>query len=476
MISITAKNFIDGGWQESVDCFESVDPADRREVVGTAPRSTAADVERAVSVARRTFPAWNALGAPKRAEAIDSFAQVLKRYGRELAKYLSKESGKPQAEALAEVQDALAIAQHTAGGARTPCGLVGVADAAGNDCYSKRTPRGVVACITPAFRPAALPLRHILPALAEGDTVVWKPSEHTPVCGQWLSRIFLEAGFIEGAINIVHGGDSVGRELALRPDVCAVVFAGARETAAEFHTAFAGDLHRTLLLEPSATSAVIVLKDADLDAAAAATIVGALRTTGQTPYSVDRIFVEAAIESDFLARLLPLIESVAIGPGLEPGTQMGPLVSADAHERYIGFRTEPLGEVLYDGFPKIEAAAENAWFAAPLVLRLKVSDYMAAVPSESRVPRVFVVPVDDAAQAVAAFNASPARSSLAVFTGDLGAQNEIRNRAAFERGYANLATVCTEMHVLSTGGRGSDASGPALTRMKTFTVGQTNAR
>jgi len=476
MISITAKNFIDGGWQDPVDCFESLDPADVRETVGTAPRSTADDIDRAVSVATRTFARWRTVGAPKRADAIDSFAQVLKRYGKEVAKYLCRESGKLQAEATAEVQDALAIAQCAAGSARSPRGLVGVPDSPVDDVHAWLEPHGVVACLTPGYSPVALPLRHILPALAVGDTVVWKPSEHTPVCAQWLSRLFLEAGFLEGALNIVHGaGETVGAALSRHPGVSAVVFCGNRETAVDIQTALAGDLSRPLVLEPSAVSAAIVCDDANLETAAVAIASAALRNCGQTPDSVDRVFVAKSVQDDFVMRLSSKLEGLEVGPGLEPNVQLGPLVSADAHERYVDLRASCRGEVLYDGFAAIEPLVEHGWFAAPLVVRLSHSEYMAGPPDESRVPRILIVPVDDEAQATEAFNASAARSSLAIFTRNRNAERDVRERAAFKRGYVNLSTVCSQTQILTAGTAGSFGRGQGLTRMKTFTVGQTTA-
>lgn len=454
MISITAKNFIDGGWQEPVDRFESLDPADCREVVGSAPRSTEADVDAAVGAARKSIQKWRDMGPVRRAETIDSFAQVMKRYGKEVAKYLTRETGKPTAEAVAEVQDALAIAQHCAGLGRSVSGLSTGSPQSTCDATVTRRPRGVVACISPGFSPVALPLRQILPSLVAGNTVVWKPSEDTPVCAQWLSRLFLEGGILEGAVNIVHGaGETIGAMLAGHRDVNAVLFAGSRRTAHELHKRFGGDLNRSLCLEGGGIGAGVVLADADLEAAATAAALSAFRTSGQRLNTIDRIFVEASVEAAFVDLFVAKAQALKIGPGAETDVTLGPLVSVDAKRRWSELRNcvlEGDGEVVYDGGDLIEGPYEHGWFASPFIWRCSATD-VAAQRDEARCPHVGIVPVGGLKQAVEAFNAAQHGTSLALFTQDLRKIRWVRENADFEQGYVNTAVAASEAQLLAAG-------------------------
>jgi aldehyde dehydrogenase (NAD+) len=318
-----------------------------------------------------------------------------------------------------------------------------------------RRPRGVVACISPGFSPVALPLRQILASLVVGNTVVWKPSDDTPVCAQWLSRLFLEGGIMEGAVNIVHGtGETIGAALAGHRDVDAVLFAGARRTAIEMHKRFGGDLSRTLCLEAGGVGAFIVTAEADLEAAAAAAAVSAFRTSGQRLNSVDRVFVDASAEPRFAELFVAKAKALKIGPGAEPEVTLGPLVSSDAHARWTALRRQVLnegGDVLLDGGELKEEPYEHGCYASPFVWRSSHAAFGEVAREEARCPHVVIVSVEGVEQAVEAFNASSHGKTLALFSNDSQTIRRVRENACFEQGYVNTAVGASEAQSLAAG-------------------------
>ncbi|MGQ9658397.1 MAG: aldehyde dehydrogenase family protein, partial [Fimbriimonadales bacterium] len=200
MKQVQAMNLIRGRWHESAsnNRFESRNPADTREVIGTAPCSNASDVDQAVRAAREAYPMWRAMSRVKRGELIDNLAQLIKRDLNALSELVTRECGKPINEGRADVVEALHMTQYVAGMARMPHGEIIDSEIADKDAYILRKPKGVVACITPWNFPIAIPLWTVLPSLLEGNTVVFKPSEDTPICGHALAELFVEAGFPPG--------------------------------------------------------------------------------------------------------------------------------------------------------------------------------------------------------------------------------------------------------------------------------------
>jgi aldehyde dehydrogenase (NAD+) len=441
MICISAKNFIDGGWREAADCFDRFNPADDRELVGTAPRSTQADVDRAVGAASTAYAKWRTLTSAKRAEPIDNLAQVMKRYGREIAKYITLETGKPLAEASAEVQESIALAQYFTGLARSPHGLIVDGATPGDENQIVRRPRGVVACITPGFAPLAISLRYILPSLLVGDTVVWKPSDNAVAAAQWLSRLFLESGFLEGAVNIVYGaGETVGRALVAHPSVTGVLFGGCRSTALELRRAVSDDPSKFLCADTHGVSGLIVLPDADLDCAASAAVKSAFQTSGQRWNSVDRLYVHEEVLEAFTELFVGKVAGLTAGSGLLPGVDIGPMSTREDMERGLAQRDRAKAcaeKVLYDPGEPAGEAFEHGYFVSPFVCCGGETNQL----EEARCPVVAVVPVDSLEGALAAYNSLSARSALSVFTRSYDLWRKARDEADFGQGYVNLPTT-----------------------------------
>ncbi len=187
MNSIKAKNLIDGQWTDTAQDFESTNPANVKETVGTAPLSGKKDVDAAVAAAKKAYETWRDWSWVRRAEVIDRFAQLLKRETEEMSRIVTRECGKPLNEGRADVVEAIHMAQYIAGLGRMPNGFTVSSEVAAKDAYILRKSKGVVACITPWNFPVAIPLWVVLPSVLAGNTVVFKPSEETPICGHKLA-------------------------------------------------------------------------------------------------------------------------------------------------------------------------------------------------------------------------------------------------------------------------------------------------
>ncbi len=224
----SGRQFIDGRWQSAAgETLENRNPARVDEVIGLFPRGTKADIDLAVAAARRAFVPWRRTSRIQRGELFGKLANLIQRDVDQLATLLTRESGKVLDEARAEVVEGLHMVQYVFGTARQPIGTIAASEIDAKDLYVRRKPRGVVAVITPWNFPFAVPLWMIAPSLLEGNTVVFKPSEETPEIGERLIRLFDEAGFPPGTVNLVHGlGEEAGEALAGHADVDVVCFTG----------------------------------------------------------------------------------------------------------------------------------------------------------------------------------------------------------------------------------------------------------
>ena len=214
MLSTVTKgmNYIGGRWAVATgETFEDRNPASIGELLGVFPRSGLQEVEGAVAAARAALQDWRRESRIRRAEYLDAFVQLVKRDQEELARLLSKESSKCIAEARADVVEGIHTAQYWFGRARTEWGEVLASEIPEKDIYVHRKPKGVVAAITPWNFPFAIPLWLICPSIIEGNTVVFKPAEETPLMGQRIVEYFEKAGLPKGVLNLVQGyGDEAG--------------------------------------------------------------------------------------------------------------------------------------------------------------------------------------------------------------------------------------------------------------------------
>ncbi|MGH0032199.1 MAG: aldehyde dehydrogenase family protein, partial [Myxococcota bacterium] len=307
----------------------SVSPADPTDVVGRFPVADAAAVDAAVGRARRAFAGWRDAGLEARSRVIRRFAELASARRDELASLISREVGKVRWDAAAE---AGLLAPKVTVTLEDGMRLVAPTEPAPGQRATYR-PRGVLAVYGPFNFPAHLPNGHIVPALATGNSVVFKPSELSPAVGAWMAERWREAGLPEGVLELVHGGPATGKALAAHPDVDGILFTGSYPTGRALREATLDQPWKLLALELGGSNAMLVCDDADLDLAVSQAALSIAVTTGQRCTCAGRLFVDRRVIEPFAEKLGRVLSGLRVGAPDAEGAFMGPLVSLEAHAR-----------------------------------------------------------------------------------------------------------------------------------------------
>ncbi len=303
------------------------------------PRGGPADVEQAVRAARDAFaaPAWRGLTATARGALLRRFADLVSAHADELAQIETKDNGKLIAEMSAQLRYLPQWFHYFGGLADKIEGRVIPIDKPGVLNYTREEPLGVVAVVTPWNSPLLLAAWKLAPALATGNTIVWKPSEHSSVSALAFARLFEEAGFPPGVVNVVTGfGQDVGDALTTHPDVAMVAFTGGDMAGRHVYSRAAAGL-KPVTLELGGKSANIVFEDADIGNAVKGVISGIFAATGQTCIAGSRALVQRSIYADFLERLVAFARTARMGDPLDPTTQVGPITTPQQYRKVLGY-------------------------------------------------------------------------------------------------------------------------------------------
>jgi acyl-CoA reductase-like NAD-dependent aldehyde dehydrogenase len=442
--------FIAGEWVEASTgrTFESRDPADTSTLIGRFQAAGPADVARAVAAAGVAFPGWRATPAPKRGEVLYRFGALLAEHKERMARAMTREMGKVLAEARGDVQEGIDIAFLMAGEGRRMSGDTVPSELPDKWAMSVRQPIGVVGVITPWNFPVAIPCWKMMPALVTGNTVVFKPASDTPHCATLLVELMAEAGFPPGTVNVVTGsGAEVGGALVESPDVQVISFTGHSSTGKAIAER-AGRRLKRVALELGGKNAIAVLRDADLDLATEGILWSAFGTTGQRCTACSRLIVEEAVLEPLLARLVPRVRALRLGPGLDESTDVGPLINAAAVEKVAGYievgRTE--GELLVGGRRATGGALDRGHFFEPTVFG-GIAPMGRLGQEEIFGPVLSVITVPDHDAAVTALNQTRYGLSASVYTHDVNVA--FRAMRDFETGivYINAGTTGAETHL-----------------------------
>ncbi|QFG25024.1 aldehyde dehydrogenase family protein [Actinomadura sp. WMMB 499] len=322
----TGLNLIAGEWVPAAGgaAFERRNPADRDDLVGTFPDSSAADTAAAIEAVAEGAAEWADTPPQRRAAVLEAAADRLAERADELTAELVREEGKTRAEAAIETSRTPQNLRYYAGEALRITGQSFPADDGGL-VYTRPEPVGVVGAITPWNFPLNIPSRKLGPALAAGNGVVFKPSPVTPLLAQRLVEALLAGGLPPGALALVQGGAVPGAALAADPRVDAVTFTGSTAVGRAIHAAVGPS--RRCQLEMGGKNPVIVLDDADLDRAARIIVKGAYGLAGQACTGTSRVIAHEAVHDALLERVVGLAEAVTVGDGLRDGVAMGPLAA-----------------------------------------------------------------------------------------------------------------------------------------------------
>jgi acyl-CoA reductase-like NAD-dependent aldehyde dehydrogenase len=418
----TYLNYIGGEWVPagSGSTMENRNPANFDEVIGNFQSSSATDVDAAVTAADEAFRTWRLSSPIVRANILHKAANILESRIPEVGRELTREEGKTLKEGIGETTRAVQILRYFAGEAQQPSGEHYPSASPTTLLYTTREPLGVVAMITPWNFPIAIPAWKIAPALAFGNTVVFKPASLTPLSALRFVEALAEAGLPPGVLNLVTGSASnVGDPLVRDPRVVAISFTGSNATGAELRK-IAAERGAKLQLELGGKNPAIVLADADLDHALNHVVNGAMMSTGQKCTATSRAIVDRRIADRFTQMLTDRIAGLKVGDPLAAETQIGPLIDEGAATRVAGEvdAAKQAGAELLVGGNRIGNGLERGAFVAPALF--------AGVDPGSRLgqdelfgPVLGVIPVDDMDEAMAVANQVKFGLSASLFTRDL---------------------------------------------------------
>lgn len=412
------QQYIDGGFEDGVGSFESLDPATGR-AWAIMPLARAMDVNRAVQAADRAFhdPAWSGLTATARGKLLMRLADLVQEAAPRLARLETRDTGKIIRETSAQIAYVADYYRYYAGLADKIEGAHLPIDKPDMEVWLRREPAGVVAAIVPWNSQLFLSAVKLGPALAAGCTVVLKASEDGPAPLLEFARLVHEAGFPAGTVNIITGGPEAGEALTTHPLVAHIAFTGGPETARHIVRSSAENLARTSL-ELGGKSPFIVFEDADLDSAANAQIAGIFAATGQSCVAGSRLLVQESIKDAFLVRLKASAERVSIGSPAEMTTEIGPLCTLRQRERIERIIAQSLaaGAKLVTGGNVPEG---DGFYFPPTILDCSSAPQAPALTEELFGPVLSMVSFTTEDEAVRLANGTPYGLASGVFTRDL---------------------------------------------------------
>jgi len=455
----TYRNYINGEWRDATtgETIASTNPAHDGEVLGYVQKSGLGDLDAAIRAAQAAFPAWRATPAPVRGDLLYKAAQILERRQEELARLMTREMGKILKETRGDVQTAIDVARYMAGEGRRAEGMTVPSAITDKMCLTIRQPLGVVGIITPWNFPLAIPAWKTFPALLAGNTVVLKPASDTPLLAVKLAEVLEEAGFPAGVFNLVTGpGGAIGDALVSDPRVSMISLTGSTAVGKHVAEICARDLRR-VSLELGGKNAIIVMDDANIAAAVDGVAWAGFGTTGQRCTATSRVIVHRAVLAEFNERLVAKAQSLRVGDGLDPTTEMGPLVNRGrvrAVHEYVEIGQREGARLLTGGHRLDEGALAEGAFYAPTVFS-EVRPTMRIAQEEIFGPVLAVIPVNSYEEAIAAANSTVYGLSCAIYTED--ARTVFRAMRDIDAGlvYVNAPTTGAEIHLPFGGMRAS---------------------
>ena len=412
--------FIDGARRSSADGIDVTNPATGDRVGGVA-RGDASDVDAAVAAAAAAADEWERAPPAARERPLRAVADRIEADADDIADLLSAETGKCLGTAEGEVAETAAQFRFYAGAADKVRGdTVPTADHRLN--YTRRVPYGVTGHVIPWNYPLLLGTRGIAAALATGNTVVAKPPSHAPLTTMWIGEYLLEA-LPAGVVNVVPGpGSEVGATLTTHADVDAITFTGSTDVGRGVLRDAAEHITH-VDVELGGKSPAVVLPDADVENAARGIVAGIFSNAGQNCVATSRCLVHESVHDELVAKLVAKTERITLGPGTDPDTDMGPVISEGAREEILGYvdgAVEAGATRLTGGGVPDDPALADGTFVEPTILD-DVTPEMAVGREEIFGPVLSVVTVESTDEAIAVANDSPYALAAALWTEGLEA-------------------------------------------------------
>jgi aldehyde dehydrogenase (NAD+) len=456
MASDPYRHYVDGEWTDGdgTETFDSENPA-TGETLGTFHRGIESDVDRAVAAAEAAESGWRDLSYIDRAEYLWDIYHELRDRHEELGEVVTKECGKEISEGKADVTEAWHMVEWAAGDARHPHGDVVPSEIPAKDAYMRRKPRGVVGCITPWNFPVAIPFWHMAVSLVEGNTVVWKPAEQTPWCGQIIAEMFEDAGIPDGVFNMVQGFGDAGNAIVEDDRVDTVLFTGSAEVGQRIASKVGGEPGKLAACEMGGKNGIVITESADMDIAVHSAVMSSFKTTGQRCVSSERLIVHTDVYDEFKKRFVEVAESVSVGDPLDSGTFMGPLIEVDHVEKVTGYNDlakQEEVEVLVDRTElddsEIPEGHEDGHWVGPFVYEADPYEPLRCTHEEVFGPHVALLEYDgDVEEAVEIHNDTDYGLAGAIVSEDYRQINYYRDNAEVGLAYGNLPCIGAEVQL-----------------------------
>ena len=466
------KNYINGKWQSCAETYVKLDPSTGKEQ-GAFPLSGPMEVEIAIESARRTFHKWKKVSRFVRSDYMYKVAQIIERRREELATVISLETGKNFNESIAEVNEALHMAQFAFGSGRGSHGEAVSSEIEDKDSYMLRKPKGVIAIISPFNFPLAIGAYWCAaPAIVEGNTVVIKPSEDAPMSTQLAVEIYEEAGLPHGVVNLVHGHGNTGNFLA-HGDVDHICFTGSAEVGQHIRKVAAESWHKTTSCEMGSKSACIIFDDVELSLALEASVASAFKLSGQRCVSSGRMIVQRTIYDKFAQSF------AAKASELKTGNPFKTVAHSTGMPEAVAWDTMEVNEEMYygpiineQGFDKVRLynkmveddsstevllhpvyTGENgSHFSTPMVYKTEWRGHEAPyLRKEVFGPHVAIIPFDTIEDAVRIYNDTDFGLAVGILTNDFRKARIMRDECDAGMIYWNGGSIAAESH-LSFGG------------------------
>lgn len=475
MIMNIGSNYVNGLWQNSNPVMDVINPSNEK-VYFKIPITQKSEIIDAVNIAKSAFKTWSKESRVRRSDYFDALAQLIKRDHNKLRDAISIETGKNLNESHAEVIEALHMCQYAASSGRQSYGEVLASELPTKDAYVIRKPRGVVAIISPWNFPLAIgSFWCAAPALVEGNTVIHKPSELTPMVNQMITELYHEAGFPPGVFNLIHGdGQTTGHEL-VRADVDVILFTGSAEVGKNIKLhCVESEYPKTCSMECGSKSSVMVFEDGNLNLAVDVCIASAFKLTGQRCVSASRILIQKSVFDKFESMFIDKVNDLTFGDPFDtPAPMFGPLISKDHKQRVSNYNS--VAEADFGLYPTSHIVPSCGYFLAPCVYKAEWGDYE-TLKNEVFGPHVALIPFDDIDDAIKIYNDTNYGLALGIVSDDYRKHKRVESECDTGMLYINGGSIAAESHLpfssWKKSGWGTSAAGTykAVTHTMAVTV------